>query len=224
MPIWLTVTVTVVSVLGAVVTALATLLLWRVTKVLAVETRRMADASSQPHVVATIEPNRWSMIHADLRVENTGNATAYDIEVGFDPPLQNGEARSEKPLPLQRLSVLKPGHGIASYLTEFEPIIDQKYTVSVTWKRSRDASTREANSYELDLSALKGISRLGASDPGVQLAEQMKKMREDWQYIASGFKKVKVDVYTAADRLHEQRALERRWRRERRQQANPKPE
>ncbi|WP_053059075.1 hypothetical protein [Croceicoccus naphthovorans] len=94
---------------GTLATALATFALWRVTRVLAVETKRMADAAMQPQVVATIVPNPWSTIHLDITVENTGNATAFDIEVGFDPPLSNGEAREGKSLPLQRISVLKPG-------------------------------------------------------------------------------------------------------------------
>lgn len=223
MPDWITLLVSIVSVLGAAVTAFATFLLWRVTKTLAVETKRMADASAQAHVVATIEPNQWSMMHADLQVQNTGNATAYEVELAFDPPLENGEARAEKALPLQSLSVLKPGQGLASYLSEFPPLIDKRFTVTVSWKRSPSAKVRESHTYVLDLSTLKGVSRLGASNPLIQIAEQVKKAREDWQYVASGSRKVKADVFTTSDRLHERRALERRWRRERKQ-AEPPPQ
>ncbi len=79
--------------LGTIATAVATFFLWRVTLVLARETARMAEASAQPHVVVTLRPNRWSPRHFDLLIDNTGNATAYDVKVSFNPSLQNGEAR-----------------------------------------------------------------------------------------------------------------------------------
>jgi len=79
----------------------------------------MADAAAQPQVVANIVPNQWSVIHLDLAVENTGNATAFDIEISFEPPLENGQARGEKiGLPFRRISVLKPGQTLQSYLSD----------------------------------------------------------------------------------------------------------
>ena len=56
---WITTFIDFGGLLGTLVTAVATLFLWRVTKLLAVETKRMAEASAQPHVVATLDPNRW---------------------------------------------------------------------------------------------------------------------------------------------------------------------
>ncbi len=214
MPTWL---LPVLTFAGAAVTAVATVLLWRVTGILAAETRRMANLSSQPHVVATIEPNRWSLIHADLKLENTGNATAYDIQVEFDPPLENGEARSNHGTPLKTLSVLKPGHGIASYITEFAPILDKSYAVTVSWKRSLKDKKRESHSYTLDMSVFKEITQLGASEPLIQIAEVLKKLREDWQWVPRGSRKLNIDVYTAGDRLHERRERDRYDRRRRRE-------
>ncbi len=209
--------VPILSLLGAIVTAIATILLWRVTKVLAIETKRLADASAQPHVVATIEPNQWSMMHADISVTNTGNATAYDIEVEFDPPLENGAARSGKDIPLQRISVLKPGHSISSYLCEFQKIIDNKFEVSTRWSRTTATRDIEFNKYTLDLHHMNGISKLGASNPTIQIAEQVKKIREDWQWVASGSRKVKADIYSTNDRNHDDRVANRRLREHNRQ-------
>jgi hypothetical protein len=193
----------IISVIGAVVVAVATVLLWRVTGVLAVETKRMADLSSAPHVVATIRPNRWSMMHADLEVENTGNATAYDVQLTFDPPLQNGEARDEMAIPLQKISVLKPGQAISSYLAEFPLLIDNSYRVSVSWLRSPQAAKREVNAYTLDLTEMKNITKLGASDPLVQIADQVKKVQEDLHRVVSGSRKPRIDVFSSADRQAE---------------------
>ncbi len=47
----------------------------------------MVDASAQPHIVVTLEPNPWAAFYFDINIANTGNAPAYNVEVVFDPPL-----------------------------------------------------------------------------------------------------------------------------------------
>lgn len=198
--------------IATVVIAVGTVSLWYVTFVLAKETRRMVDASSRPHVVATLDSNTWSMMHFDLRVENTGNATAYDIAVSFDPPIVNSSPRNPSgPVPLTNVSVLKPGQGLTSYLAEASVVLPNRYQVSVTWKRDPKASVTETNSYTLDMSVMEGISRLG-SEPIVQIANDVKKFTENFARLASGHPKLQVDVFTSADRLRERRALEGRRR------------
>lgn len=46
-------------------------------------------------------------------------------------------------------------------------------------------------------------SRLGAASPEVQIAEQVKKLREDWRPVAYGQRRLKADAYTQADRERE---------------------
>lgn len=93
---------TLISALAALLTAVATFFLWRVTRLLADETKRMVDASVQPHVVVTLEPNSWAAFYFDINIANTGNAPAYDIEVGFNPPLVNAEHRKNKGIPFSK--------------------------------------------------------------------------------------------------------------------------
>ena len=196
------------TVLGTVVTAVATVFLWRVTRALAVETKRMAQASAQPQVVVHIEPNKWAMHHADLSVANTGNATAFDIRVSFDPPLERDQKRKDRPMPLQRISVLKPGQQLGSHLGPFAPLLKQVYKVEVSWRRDPQDSDREVLIYTLDMNDIEGTSRLGAADAMTQVAEQMKRLREDWQWVARGNKNLSVDVFTSADRQARQEELE----------------
>ncbi len=209
---WFPAFVAVVGMLGTIVTAVATFLLWRVTKLLAVETQRMAKATSQPHVVATLDPNRWSMRHFDLKVDNTGNATAYDISVEFSPPLENGEGRSGGiEVPFEKISVLKPGQGVASYLADYERVKGKVYSVRVSWRRAAAEPQREENVYTLNMADKQGVSKLG-DDPLVQIANHIKKMDEQWKPITSGARRVKVDGFTSRDRLHERRAAIRQLR------------
>jgi hypothetical protein len=203
------------TLVAAVSTALATFFLWRVTKLLAVETKRMADAAAQPQVVAVITPNQWSTIHLDIEVANTGNATAFDIEIVFDPPLENGEARrDEMPVPFQRISLLKPAQSLRSYLSDVGDYLEKRFTVIVSWKLHPASSTRETMVYELNMADYAGVSYLGERDPLIQIASQIKKLREDWRYVASGSRKVKTDNYDAADRQREHELIEKRSARE----------
>tara|TARA_R100001086_G_C11807703_1_gene250610 strand:+ start:362 stop:601 length:240 start_codon:yes stop_codon:yes gene_type:complete len=44
------------------------------------------------------------------------------------------------------------------------------------------------------------VSYLGARSPFTQIADEMKKLREDWRYVASGRKRVAANVYSSEDR------------------------
>ncbi|MBA6111323.1 hypothetical protein H4C48_13265 [Pseudomonas asiatica] len=188
--------------LATFVTAVATIFLWRVTKLLAKETTRMAEASDQPHVVATLSPNRWSLRHFDLVVDNTGNATAYDIQIQFDPPLQNGEARREDAkIPFERVSVLKPGQGLRSYLADISVLEGKAFKVSISWRRGDKEKPRETNVYTLTMADYMGTSELGR-DPLIDMARSLQKVEKSLGSMVRS-KHLKVDVYTSADRMQE---------------------
>jgi len=67
--------------LSSSVPALATIVLAILTWVLARATKAMANATSQAQIVASLEPNSWSINHFDIVVENAGTAPAYDVEM-----------------------------------------------------------------------------------------------------------------------------------------------
>lgn len=211
MPDFVAIASTFATVLGSLVTAVATVFLWRVTRALAVETKRMAEATARPQVVATIEPNRLSMMHADIVVSNTGNATAFDIVVSFDPPLKRDKDRPDRPIPLQRISLLKPGQELGSFLSEFGPLMEQgTYSVTVAWALSPSSMDRETITLQLDLKELEGITRLG-TDPMTQLAKSTKSLDEAFSKVASGWSKLNVNVITSADRAREQEVIRQRY-------------
>ncbi|MCK7203295.1 hypothetical protein [Enterobacter roggenkampii] len=199
---------TMISAFAALLTAVATFFLWRVTRLLANETKRMVDASVQPHVVVTLEPNSWAVYYFDINIANTGNAPAYDIAVEFDPPLVNAEHRKNRGVPFSKVSVLKNGHSLNSNLCEYEQIKDQIYSINVSWSKQPDSTERECNEYSYDMASFEGVSYLGARSPMTQIAEQVKKIREDWRPISQGAKKVRADVYTSSDRNEERKYMQ----------------
>ena len=187
-------------------TALATIALVAVTIVLARATKRMANASSQPFVTATIEPNIWSMVHCDIVLQNTGNAPAFDVSVTVSPELPQSDLRKDGKPPLQNVSVLRPGQEMKSFLSHANDVLGQVYSIKVTWKRSPNDRSVEGIQYDHHLP--KNISRLGAWSPEIQIADQIKKLREDWRSIASGTRKLAVDSFGKTDRDEERRQLE----------------
>lgn len=202
---WLSDALSAGGVIATFVTAVATIFLWKVTRLLAKETTRMAEAADQPHVVATLTPNRWSLRHYDLVVDNTGNATAYDIRIAFNPPLENGEARKkDAKIPFEMVSVLKPGQGLRSYLADINVLRDKSYEVTITWRRASRDRPRETNSYTLDMADYAGTSELG-KDPLVDIARSLEKVEKTLSVLPRSH--INVDVHTAADREKDRQRL-----------------
>lgn len=200
------------TLVATIATAIATFFLWRVTKLLAVETKRMADAAAQPMVVASIIPNQWSMMHLDLCIANTGNATAFEVEMQFDPPLARKPLRPRggivEHLPFQRVSLLKPAQELKSYLAEFGQLKNQCFCVEIKWKNHPNSTNKETLRYEFDMADYQHIGSLGAENPAVQIAEQIKKLREDWKSIANGHRRIQVDNFSEQDRRDQQEKVE----------------
>ncbi|UWA66459.1 hypothetical protein [Enterobacter cloacae] len=99
----------------------------------------MVEASSQPHIVVTLEPNTWAAFYFDINVANTGNAPAYNIEIDFDPPLNNAEHRENNhhSIPFRKISVLKNGQTLSSNLCEYNQIKNNTYNVTISWSKKQ---------------------------------------------------------------------------------------
>jgi type II secretory pathway pseudopilin PulG len=189
----------------AVVTAIATIVLALLTWVLARATNAMAKASSQAQVVASLEINQWSLMHMDLVVSNAGNAPAFDIQISFDPAIPDNQLGAAKDTIFNNISILRPGQTLTSAGSDFEAVKDFKTTITTSWRRHPSSKTRETLAYSFDLSGYKNMSVLGRRSPELQMAEEIKKLRDDWKNIASGYRGIKSEIYTQADRDKKQK-------------------
>lgn len=196
---------TFISAFAALLTAVATFFLWRVTRILADETKRMVDASEQPQVVATLEPNAWSMLYFDISIANTGNAPAFNIEVTFDPPLQNASHRKDQTIPLRQISVLRNGQTMTSNLCDYKQIEGKVFQVNISWTKKPNSTKKEVTNYKYDMASFAGMSQLGAKNPMTEISQQIKKIREDWMHIAKGSKRIQTDTYGTEDRIDEKK-------------------
>jgi hypothetical protein len=172
--------IAVASIIAASVTAIATGVLVVVTWILAKETKRLAEATSAPRVVATLEPSPWSIIHTNLVLQNAGTGTAYDIVVEFSPALRLNRQGATVEMAARSLSVLKPGSSFSVFLDGFEKLNEQVVDVRIAWSRAPSTGERESYSYRLDLIRdYDNWGQLGGPPPLIQIAQDMKKLREE---------------------------------------------
>lgn len=189
---------------AAVVTAVATVVLVYATLVLARETKVLSRSTSQAHVTVSLEPNQWSVRHFDIVIENSGNAPAYEIEVSFDPPLpESASYRKDRDIPYSSISLLRPGKAMESSLCAYGDIEGKTFRVTVSWTHRPETEQRETLTYKLAMADFDGVSYLGARSPVTQIAEQVKNLREDWQSVARGRRRIQTDTHTEEDRREE---------------------
>lgn len=185
------------------VTALATIALAYLTYHLAKATKGMVNSAN---VVASIDNNQWSIILADLVVQNSGSAPAFDVKVSFDPPLPSSFESPENIQPLSFISVLRPGQIITSSVCKNEDIGD-KYRVTITWKHAPKSKKEASISYDIDLKRRGPISQWGESTPLVSLAKNVEKIRDDWKpFLQTTTRRFNVNVYSQTDRDTERQA------------------
>ncbi|HEX8902086.1 hypothetical protein [Vitreimonas sp.] len=183
---------------------------------LVVFTWMLAERTSQPHVVATLEANQWSMIHIDLILANTGNAVAYDVQLVFEPPLASEELeRRKRATPLAELALLKPGQSFASFVGEYQSFKGVEYQIKIMWRRAPGRGRVETNEYKFRIDQFADVTQLGEARPDVQIAKEIKKIREEWGRVASGFKKLEVNIHSSQDRDADRRKRDEFYREKR---------
>ena len=203
------------TLMAAGVTAIGTIVLACLTYVLAKHTNRANEISSSPIVIVTMTPNMWGVIHIDLEVENVGEATAFNVEINYEPELIAWADREDRRVPYTKVSVLKPGQILRASLDRYERYADIEYIANVSWTRSPNSNKREEIQYTLTVKDIAEATYLGSRDATVQIAEQIKKLREDWKSIASGYKRLKSDVFTQENRDDETEARRQNIERQR---------
>ena len=162
---------------AAGVTALATIALWRVTRVLAKETEALAKLTSQPFVVGSLESSSVSSNAFNLTLRNTGNATAFDIVLEITPPIPNfdGSIPSEKFI-RRTVSMLPPQNPLTLQVAMGPDIHDKKFEAIVSWSRRPKEDARESLTYVF--SPLDGFQGGVVTKSAHHIAEELEKIRK----------------------------------------------
>ena len=151
-----------------------------------------------------------------LGVENVGAGPASDVKLSLQPDfaLRPGTMLSEAGLFQHGIRYLGPKQRISTFLTS---MIDQvaeiekpdgkfRFTVSAKY---RDMLGKEHTAEcPIDFLQFLGLTRIGT--PALRsIADDMEKLRRSVANLETGWKRLRVETYTARDREEERAALGR---------------
>ncbi len=163
---------------AAFVTAIATIALWRVTRVLAVETKRLATMTSRPFVVCSAESSPVSASSFNLVLRNTGNATAFDVKFQLSPPIANPDRSplADETITSWEVSLLPPGQALTKYAGFGPDLQDKTYTSKVSWASLPGSTVRESLAYKFE--AKDGFQGGVIGKGPHHIAEELEKIRK----------------------------------------------
>lgn len=182
---------TTAQLIAAFITALATFALWRVTRVLAVETSALAKMTSRPFVACGIESSLADATALNLVIRNTGNATAFDIIAKISPPLPkpNGQPSNDKTETSIDVSYLPPGQVLPRKGVMSRDIPDVRFKVEISWSLFPDSIDREKLTYSIDAGDgfRGGFAEKGIHQMVQELAKNQKTTPKNLTMCRAGF-------------------------------------
>ena len=205
------------TVIFTAVVTLSTAVYAVLTAILVAETKRMRQAQTEPKIEVTIRPREEWINLIYVYVRNIGLGPAYDIS--FDI---TAEAGGEGAALLIRdftktnffntgLKYLGPGQELSSDISQMSEKFDQKIESILVFKVGYRSATgkKYKEEFRQDLSEFKGLTQIGKPHL-YAIAQHLEKIQKDFHNLATGFKRIKADIYNSEDREQEKRAWEER--------------
>lgn len=200
------------TVIFTFVVTLSTVVYAVLTAMLVAETRRMREAQTEPRVEVVIKPREeWiGLIHVYVR--NIGLGPAYDIS--FDIKAESGEEGAQALIDdftqthffKTGLRYLSPGHeAVSGYSQLTEKKIEAVLVFEVKY-RSATSKTFEER-FRTDFAEFKGQTQIGKPHL-YAIAQHLEKIQQDIHHLATGFRRIKADVYDSEDRETERKESE----------------
>jgi hypothetical protein len=204
---------TVGLLVATAVLAFLTFLLARQTKISNQHNRELAE----PEVFLKIWPSIQAPNCLNLVLTNTGGGNAYDVTVQF-----SGETSHFKHFPEDKklhFTNIKSGDELTRFIADYAQLESKKYEMILEYKNKLGQVFSRSYFFDLEL--------IGKSWMDIEKNwtyeqfKEVKSIRESLRHLASGFKRLKVDIFNEADREkakveHEKwakEAREKRWTR-----------
>lgn len=203
------------NLLFSAVVAIATVVYAWLTARLVSETRRLREVQTEPTIEVTYRSHDEAMALLELVVQNIGAGPAYDITVEFSASPESAAATEL----VQRLTkiksfsggikVLMPRQEFKTFWTDIRQNYAEKLKTTVVATTTCRGATGVVyrREHTIDLSELEGVERLG-TPPLLLMARALGKIETEVGHLASGFRHLRVDTYTSADRQKEQELWE----------------
>jgi hypothetical protein len=201
------------------IVAVSTIVYALLTYVLVNETRKMRHAQTEPRLDIICKPREEWIALIDIVIKNIGLGPAYGIK--FDIiSLTKGKITTELIKELKEkkflstgLNYLSPGQEISSFFTntheKFEEKMVSQILIKVSYKNASGQKYRDR--YVIDLSEFKGMQKIG-EPPLYKIAKNIEAIKKDIGYFASGFKRLRADIYTSEDRQREETKLKEHFK------------
>jgi hypothetical protein len=196
--------------LFSLVVSAATVFYAVLTRRLVSETARMREAQTEPSVAIRIEPHEAHLNIIMLVIENVGPGPAYDVSLTCEPDFIMHRAQPVSGLGFFKhgFKYLAPGQRLRTFLTSIAGKGDEisdlggryRFEIKVSYRSALGAKYK--GSYPIDFLHLLGMSTLG-TPPLHQIADNVKKLAESVSHLESGWKRMRVDVYSSRDREKE---------------------
>lgn len=214
-----------VSALATVCIALLTIVLaketWELRRVQLSQIEQIRKDSIKPSVNLYLTSSP-SLNFMDVHIVNSGVGTAQNIKFKFKNKSKDTrdvydylQAQFGKLVILSNgISSLGTGEKRTSYVFSFIDLHDKfgprslEYFAEVEIEfQDIEGKTYTSVSY-FNFSEYTGISKLG-SDPVQKISSSLEKIQKEIGHFASGFKKLRTDIYTSSDRQKEKEEMEK---------------
>lgn len=216
----------------AVVT-ISTLVYAILTGLLVSETKKMRQIQTEPKIEVILKAREEFINMVNIYIKNMGLGPAYNIafeievEAGGEGAKRLIEDFTRSKFFQTGLKYLGPGQEIISGYSQMTDMFEQKVesilNFVVRYKGATDKSYTEK--YRIDLAEFKGRSQLG--EPHFySISKSLKKIQEDFNHLATGFRRIKVDIYTSDDRERENEEKDKyieELKRAKKEEQNTKP-
>ena len=202
-------------------TIIYAILTWRLVS----ETKRMRRVQTEPRVDIRIEPREEWIFLLELVIKNIGLGPAFDVRFSVMPiPLVKGSQATgqgtrefidrlkEINCLQQGLSYLAPGQEVRTFLTSMAEDSEKKLDAALQVTTSYKGPTNEPYEikYSIYVDELKGLEQIGRP-PLYEIAENIEKLREKVEHLATGFNRIETNIYTSEDREEESAELEKHF-------------
>ena len=174
------------------VNSFSTFALALLTLALVFYTRALASAASFAEVVVSIEPHPPGPVLLDLVIHNTGNATAFDVEVTLSPEpigeiIEEGGKRG-----LKRISVVRPYQQCRTLIARWSEVRHIEFKATVKWKPAQSSKRYQIRHYTLPMRHFEHLSLSAYEDKQYHIANYIKSIRDDVNKFAKGTAKLKI--------------------------------
>jgi hypothetical protein len=204
------------TVIFTAVVTISTVVYAVLTATLVSETRKMRQAQTEPKIEITVKSKEEWINLIRLHIKNIGLGPAYDISFSVQPEFEQDGSRAiindftKANFFNTGLKYLGPGQEIVGGYTQmvgalFDLKIESILIFNIQYKDATGKLFNEA--FRVSFSEFKGRSQLGTPHL-YKIAQSLEHIDKNIDHIATGWKKLKMDIYDRTDREKEQKELE----------------